>query len=61
MVAETLVVADLGYFGFAWFDWLRAAEQAESKDQLVIHIFYERGDVFDGIVWLGADRASAGD
>ena len=21
--AGTLVVADLGYFGFAWFDWLR--------------------------------------
>ena len=20
--AGTLVVADLGYFGFAWFDWL---------------------------------------
>ena len=59
----TLVVADLGYFGFAWFDWLtdrgcywlnRLRAKTSYK---VIHIFYKHGDVFDGIVWLGAHRA----
>ena len=40
--AGTLVVADLGYFGFAWFDWLTDrgyhCEQTESKDQLWLYI-----------------------
>ena len=64
LVAElpvgTLVVADLGYFGFAWFDWLTdrgchwLSRLRAKTSYKVIHIFYERGDVFDGIVWLGA-------
>ena len=61
--AGTLVVADLGYFGFAWFDWLTdrgcywLSRLRAKTSYKVIHIFYERGDVFDGIVWLGAHRA----
>ena len=67
LVAElpvgTLVVADLGYFGFAWFDWLTdrgchwLSRLRAKTSYKVIHIFYERGDVFDGIVWLGAHRS----
>ena len=59
----TLVVADLGYFGFAWFDWLTDAgfhwlSRLRAKTSYkVLHTFYKRGDVFDGIVWLGAHRA----
>ena len=59
----TLVVADLGYFGFAWFDWLTdrgchwLSRLRAKTSYKVIHIFYERGDVFDGIVWLGAHRS----
>ena len=59
----TLVLADLGYFGFAWFDWLtdrkmywlsRLRAKTSYKE---IHVYYRRGEVFDGIVWLGAHRA----
>ena len=61
--AGTLVVADLGYFGFAWFDWLTdkgchwLSRLRAKTSYEVIHVFYKRGDVFDGIVWLGAHRA----
>ena len=61
--AGTLVVADLGYFGFAWFDWLTdrgyhwLSRLRAKTSYKVIHVFYERGEVFDGIVWLGAYRA----
>ncbi len=59
----TLVVADLGYFGFAWFDWLTdsgfhwLSRLRARTSYKVLHTFYKRGDVFDGIVWLGAHRA----
>ena len=60
---ETLVVADLGYFGFAWFDWLTdrgyywLSRLRAKTSYKVIHTFYHRGDVFDGLVWLGAHRS----
>ncbi len=61
--AGALVVADLGYFGFAWFDWLTdrgyywLSRLRAKTSYKVIHVFYERGAVFDGLVWLGAHRA----
>ena len=61
--ARTLVVADLGYFGFAWFDWLTArgyywvSRLRAKTSYTVLHVFYQRGEVFDGLVWLGAHRA----
>ena len=63
MPVGTLLVADLGYFGFAWFDWLTDSgyhwlSRLRAKTSYkVIHVFYERGELFDGIVWLGAYRA----
>ena len=63
MPAGTLLVADLGYFGFAWFDWLTdrgyhwLSRLRAKTSYKVMHVFYERGEVFDGIVWLGAYRA----
>lgn len=63
----TLVLADLGYFGFAWFDDLTDASfrwvsrlRAKTSYQ-VIHTFYQVDETFDGLVWLGAypaDRAA---
>ena len=59
----SLVLADLGYFGFAWFDWLtdrkmywlsRLRAKTSYKE---IHVYYRRGEIFDGIVWLGAHRS----
>lgn len=58
-----LILADLGYFGFAWFDhltqegffWISRLRQKTSYE--IIHTFYQQGDTFDGLVWLGAYRA----
>lgn len=61
--AGSLVLADLGYFGFAWFDWLRdqglhyVSRLRGRTSYTVRHVFYQQGDVFDGVVWLGAHRA----
>jgi hypothetical protein len=59
----SLVLADLGYFGFAWFDDLTAAAlwwvsrlRAQTSYTL-IHAFYQRGDTLDALVWLGQHRA----
>lgn len=67
MVADlpkgSLILADLGYFGFEWFDWLTdnhywwiSRLRAKTSYQ-VAHTYYQRGDVFDGLVWLGAHRS----
>jgi hypothetical protein len=58
-----LVLADMGYFGFKWFDdltgggywWISRLRARTSYE--VIHTYYQQGDTFDGIVWLGAYRA----
>jgi Transposase DDE domain len=59
----SLVVADLGYFGFAWFDdltdadywWVSRLRAGTSYE--VVHTYYQDGETFDGIVWLGTHRA----
>jgi hypothetical protein len=59
----TLILADLGYFGFAWFDeltdngyfWLSRLREKTSYE--IVHTFYKQGETFDGLVWLGAYRA----
>jgi Transposase DDE domain len=58
-----LILADLGYFGFAWFDdltdggfWWVSRLRAKTS-YAVIHAFYARGETFDGLVWLGTYRA----
>jgi hypothetical protein len=62
--AGSLLLADMGYFGFAWFDWLTDQQYywisrlRAQTSYTVHHVFYEQGDVFDGIVWLGAYRAN---
>jgi hypothetical protein len=59
----SLIIADLGYFAFAWFDYLTAngyfwLSRLRSKTSYEVrHVFYQKGQVFDGIVWLGAYRA----
>jgi len=61
----SLVLADLGYFAFEWFDDLTAGghfwiSRVRAKTSTVVrHVFYAAGDgsVWDGLVWLGAYRA----
>ena len=58
-----LILADLGYFGFAWFDDLTDAgfrwiSRLRAKTSYtVLHAFYDDGATFDGLVFLGAHRA----
>ena len=59
----SLILADLGYFGFAWFDWLSeqgyfwVSRLRAKTSYSVLHTYYQEGPVFDGLVWLGAHRA----
>jgi hypothetical protein len=63
----SLILADLGYFAFAWFDYLTdqgyywISRLRSKTSYTVLHVFYQKqtpeGEVFDGIVWLGAYRA----
>lgn len=58
-----LILADLGYFGFSWFDWLTengywwVSRLREKTSYQLIHSYYSEGTTFDGLVWLGAYRA----
>ena len=55
-----LILADLGYFGFEWFDELTDAGYAwvsrwrEQTSYTIVHIYYQDADTFDGLIWLGA-------
>lgn len=63
----SLILYDLGYFGFELFDdvtdmghWWICRLRAKTSYE-VLHVFYQQGDTFDGIVWLGKykpDRAA---
>lgn len=60
----SLILADMGFFSFAWFDWLTdqgywwLSRVREKTTFEVIHTFYQDGvDLFDGVVWLGKYRA----
>jgi hypothetical protein len=61
--AGALILADLGYFGFAWFDDLTDAgfrwiSRLRAKTSYtVVHAFYDHGTTFDGLIFLGAYRA----
>jgi hypothetical protein len=58
-----LLLMDLGYFAFPWFDlltqegyyWISRLRQKTSYS--VAHVFYQQGETFDGLIWLGAFRA----
>ena len=72
MVADlpvgSLIVAgcplgSIGYFGFQWFDDLTDAgywwvsRLRAGTSYAVIHPYYQDGETFDGLVWLGKHRA----
>lgn len=58
-----LILADLGFFSFAWFDELTAggyywlSRMREKTSYTVLHTYYQQGETFDGLIWLGAYRA----
>ena len=59
----SLILADLGYFAFQWFDDLTDMGQfwisrlRAKTSYTVHHVYYKSGTTFDGIIWLGAHRA----
>ena len=61
--AGSLLLADLGYFAFPWFDdltrrgyWWVSRLRAKTS-YTVVHRYYRAATTFDGLVWLGAYRA----
>jgi hypothetical protein len=68
LAAGSLLLADLGYFAFAWFDeltrqgyyWVSRLRAKTSYE--IVHVFYQRHGVLDALIWLGkyrADRAAS--
>lgn len=59
----SLLLCDLGYFAFPWFDevtqggYYYISRWRDGTSRTVLHTFYAEGDAFDGLVWLGAYRA----
>jgi hypothetical protein len=57
---RALLLMDLGYFSFHWFDdltelgysWISRVK--ENTTVVVLHTYYEAGETFDRLVWLGA-------
>ena len=62
--ARSLILADLGYFSFPWFDALTDAEYwyvsrlREKTSTTTVHVLAAQGQVRDELVWLGAYRAN---
>ena len=58
-----LILMDLGFFSFPWFDqltregyyWISRFRQKTSYE--IIHTFYQQGETLDALIWLGAYRA----
>ena len=63
VAARSLLLFDLGYFAFAWFDDLTDAGHwwvcrlGEKTSYEAIHVLYEDGETLDALVWLGTHRA----
>lgn len=63
LAAGSLLLADLGYFGFQWFDDLTAggvwwvSRLRAKTSYTVAHTLYQCGDTLEAIIWLGAHRA----
>lgn len=61
---QSLILADLGYFSFPWFDALTDAgywyvsKLREKTSTTTRHVLAARGQVRDELVWLGAYRAN---
>lgn len=61
----SLILADLGYFGFPWFDYLTEMgycwiSRLKAKTSYTLHqVLYEdtESGVLDALIWLGAYRA----
>ena len=59
----SLILADLGYFSFPWFDYLTGqgywwlSRLRERTSYRIQHVYYQQGETLDALIWLGAYRA----
>jgi hypothetical protein len=59
----SLILADLGYFSFPWFDYLTnqgywwISRLRERTSYRIVHVFSQQGETLDALIWLGAHRA----
>jgi Transposase DDE domain len=59
----SLIICDLGYFSFPWFDWLTTqgywwlSRLRERTSYQIEHVFVQQEDLLDALIWLGAHRA----
>lgn len=57
---HSLLLFDLGYFSFPWFDYLSErgyfwiSRYREKTCYQVLHVFYQHGVILDALVWLGS-------
>lgn len=55
----SLILADLGYFGYAWFrhlseqGWHWVSRLKSRTSYQIVHTFYEHDGLLDALVWLG--------
>jgi hypothetical protein len=61
----SLLLFDLGYFSFAFFDTLTQRKQwwvsryRENTSYSIVHVFYQQREVLDALVWLGTGQKQA--
>lgn len=57
---HSLILFDLGYFSFAWFDYLTSmgywwiSRLREKTSYQMLHVYYQHGVILDALVWLGS-------
>ncbi len=57
---HSLLLFDLGYFSFPWFDYLSErgyywiSRYREKTCYQVLHVYYQHGVILDALVWLGS-------
>ncbi len=57
---RSLILFDLGYFSFAWFDYLTSmgywwiSRLREKTSYQLIHVYYRHHEILDALVWLGS-------
>jgi hypothetical protein len=62
--ARSLLLFDLGYFSFAWFDYLTQSHYwfvsrlREKVSYRLVHTYYRHEGILDAVIWLGAHRAN---
>jgi hypothetical protein len=60
----SLILADLGYFGYAWFRFLSdqgyfwISRLKEKTCYQITHTFYQKGETLDALIWLGTYRSN---